>query len=572
MIGTLLGNRYELIEKIGEGGMSVVYKAKCHLLDRFVAVKVLKEEFNNDKEFVEKFKKEATAVASLSHTNIVNIYDVGSENGVNYIVMEYVDGKTLKEVIKENIRLSPTVTIDTATQIASALECAHKNNLIHRDIKPHNILITKDGVAKVADFGIAKGSSSVTITNSNHVIGSAHYFSPEQAKGGFVDCKSDIYSLGIVMYEMVTGKVPFDADSPVTVAIKHVQEPPIPPKQIINDIPDGLNKLILKAIEKEPILRYQSAKEMLFDLNRIKENSNAEIKVNNVDNDFTRVMEPINVNSNSDTKMANYNNTNDNSDNDGDDDRKENGLSKVKKISIIAALILIVIGIGIFAGKLAAGSSNSNSGGKTVQVPDIIGKTSKEAEAALKSVGLKYTVAGTEASDKSKDTVVRSNHKTGDYVEKGTHIRVYLSSGSETDKASDVKGQPESTAIDKIKADGYVVGGPNYEFSDSVPKGYVIDQDPPADTPLQKGSTITITVSRGPKVTSVSVPDLSGKTVDQARTILESKGLKLQANPVHDKATIENDGQIFYQDQDAGSNVPQNSTITVNYYKFDEGA
>jgi serine/threonine protein kinase len=295
MIGTLLGNRYELLEQIGEGGMAIVYKAKCHLLDRYVAVKVLKEEFNNDEDFVEKFKNEATAAASLSHTNIVNIYDVGSENNINYIVMEYVNGKTLKRIIKENVRLSYSKTINIAIQIASALECAHKNNLIHRDIKPHNILVTEEGIAKVADFGIAKVANSMTITNSSQIIGSAHYFSPEQAKGGFVDCKTDIYSLGIVMYEMVTGKVPYDADSAVSVAIKHIQEPAVPPKQIIWDIPESLNRLILKAIEKEPIKRYQSAKEMLNDLNRIKQNSNSEIKLSSMEDDFTKVMAPVNI-------------------------------------------------------------------------------------------------------------------------------------------------------------------------------------------------------------------------------------------------------------------------------------
>ncbi|EET86940.1 serine/threonine protein kinase [Clostridium carboxidivorans P7] len=270
MIGTMLGNRYELLEKIGEGGMALVYKAKCHLLNRYVAVKILKEQYSDDKEFVEKFKREATAVASLSDNNIVNIYDVGTQGDINYIVMEYVNGKTLKQIIREQGKIPTAKTANLAIQIARALDCAHRNNIIHRDIKPQNILVTNEGVVKVTDFGIAKASNSVTITNSSKVMGSAHYFSPEQARGSFVDCRTDIYSLGIVIYEMCTGRVPYDADSPVSVALKHIQEPVIPPKQLNENIPDNLNKLILKAVEKEPIKRYQTIKDMLTDLRKNK--------------------------------------------------------------------------------------------------------------------------------------------------------------------------------------------------------------------------------------------------------------------------------------------------------------
>ena len=272
MTGTILGNRYELLQKIGEGGMAEVYKAKCHLLNRFVAVKVLKSQYSDDIEFVNKFKQEASSAASLSHNNIVGIYDIGSENNINYIVMEYIDGKTLKQIINENGSLGFNASIDIAIQIAKALECAHNNNIIHRDVKPHNILVTRDGNIKVTDFGIAKATSSVTITNSDKIIGSAHYISPEQAKGRFVDCKTDIYSLGIILYEMVTGKVPYDGESPVSVALKHVQEELVPPIKVNPNIPESLNKLILKAVEKEPYKRYQSAHDMIIDLNKVKQN------------------------------------------------------------------------------------------------------------------------------------------------------------------------------------------------------------------------------------------------------------------------------------------------------------
>ena len=295
MIGTILGSRYELLEKIGEGGMAIVYKAKCHLLNRYVAVKILKEEFSNNIDFMEKFKKEAASAASLSSNNIVNIYDVGQERDINYIVMEYIKGKTLKQIILQNGSMNNNQVIDYGMQIAKALECAHKNNIIHRDIKPHNILVTEDGTVKVTDFGIAKASSSVTITNTSTVMGSAHYFSPEQAKASFVDCRTDIYSFGIVLYEMVTGRVPYDAESPVSVALKHIQEPVVPPKEINDNIPENLNKLILKAIEKEPIKRYQTANEMLLDLQRIQNNSSYTIATNSMENEYTRVMAPVNV-------------------------------------------------------------------------------------------------------------------------------------------------------------------------------------------------------------------------------------------------------------------------------------
>ena len=241
MIGTLLLNRYELLEKIGEGGMGIVYKAKCHLLNRFVAVKILKAELSNDEDFVARFKREATSIARLSHPNIVNVHDVGTENNINFIVMEYINGKTLKQVIKENGRLSSQKTLDIVLQVAKALECAHKNNIIHRDIKPDNIMITKDNMVKVMDFGIAKVDDSRTVTNSNKVMGTVHYFSPEQAKGNVVDCRTDIYSLGIVMYEMVTGQVPYNAESSISIAMMHIQEPVIPPKEIITDIPENIN-------------------------------------------------------------------------------------------------------------------------------------------------------------------------------------------------------------------------------------------------------------------------------------------------------------------------------------------
>ena len=264
--GKLLGNRYEIIEKIGSGGMATVYKAKCLVLKRYVAVKVLRDEFTTDEEFIKRFNVEAQAVASLTHPNIVSVYDVGHEGDLYYIVMELVKGKTLKEIIVEEGVLGWKWSVKIAMQIASALETAHRNNIIHRDIKPHNIIITEDGVAKVTDFGIAKAVSNSTITAFGTTIGSVHYFSPEHARGGFTDARSDLYSLGVVMYEMVTGRVPFDSDTPVSVALKHMQEEPIEPIKIKPDLPQSVNDIIMKAMRKEANERYQSATEMIKDL------------------------------------------------------------------------------------------------------------------------------------------------------------------------------------------------------------------------------------------------------------------------------------------------------------------
>lgn len=264
--GRVIGNRYEILEKIGSGGMATVYKAKCRVLNRFVAVKILRDEYTTDIEFIKRFNSEAQAAASLTHPNIVSIYDVGNEGNVYYIVMELVQGKTLKEIIIEDGLLPWKWSVNVAIQIASALDIAHKNNIVHRDIKPHNIIITEEGVAKVTDFGIAKAVSNSTITAFGITIGSVHYFSPEHARGGYTDAKSDLYSLGVVMYEMVTGRVPFDADTPVSVALKHMQEPAIEPIRIEPNLPVSVNNIIMKALEKDVNIRYASAMDMVKDL------------------------------------------------------------------------------------------------------------------------------------------------------------------------------------------------------------------------------------------------------------------------------------------------------------------
>ena len=521
MVGKLLLNRYELLEKIGEGGMGIVYKAKCHLLNRFVAVKILKAELNNDEEFVARFKREGISVAKLSHPNIVNVHDVGTENNINFIVMEYINGKTLKQLIKENTRISADKALDISLQIAKALECAHKNNIIHRDIKPDNILITEDNVVKVMDFGIAKVSDAQTITNSDKVIGTAHYFSPEQAKGNFVDGRTDIYSLGIVMYEMVTGKVPYNADSAITIAMMHIQEPVIPPKEVILDLPQNINQAILKAVEKEPINRFQTATEMVDILDSIKKdpyfnlNNRADdgtklmdrvVIVPNATDEFTTVMNPVNVPEEPIIK----------------NDKKllwgNNGPSKSKRIMIVVASIFLVLVIGVLGKGISKSTGNSTPNATTkvsdgkIAVPSFTGKT-------------------------------------------------------------------QEVATKMITDNGFLLGNVSNEFSDSTAKGLVISQTPKENTSYEKAGKIDLIISQGKKIVQVKVPQLNGETINEAETILTGLKLKLgEARAVEieqedskgkkskGKKSNDSKGKIFKQDIEVGTLVDIGTEINVSYY------
>ncbi|MHB8033673.1 serine/threonine protein kinase [Clostridium botulinum] len=577
MIGTKLGNRYELLEKVGEGGMATVYKAKCHYLNRFVAIKILKEQFCSDKEFVEKFKREATSVASLSDNNIVNIYDVGSENNIHYIVMEYVDGKTLKELIVEKGKIDPKETVRISKQIASALVCAHRNNIIHRDIKPHNILVTKEGIVKVTDFGIAKASNSATITNSSKVMGSAHYFSPEQAKGSFVDSRTDIYSLGIVMYEMLVGKVPFDGESPVSVAVKHIQNEVVAPKEIDDKIPESLNSLVLKCLEKNPVKRYQTIKNLEEDLARIENNENILNGSSNIsENDVTRVMDTAVINDKI-KEMAQNNEYEDDDEEYEDDDeeyedeedeiedkkkRSNKGKTNKKLILGIAMAVLFLV-----VGSVSAYLAFNKSGGKKVEVPNVVGLTKEEAQKVLSEKKLKLVVAQKVKNEKKEGTIIESYPKSGEKVAENSEVRVSISSGNVV-VVPNLKGMELEAAKKAIQDLKLKVGNVKYEFNDNVAAGKVISQTPDIDAELKEGEEISLVISNGPEIKYSTVPNLIGKSIDGAQNALANAGLSMGGSKAIITEDQSLDGQVASQSIGAGQSIKQGSSVSISYYKY----
>jgi serine/threonine protein kinase len=562
MIGRVLGNRYELIEKLGEGGMATVYKARCQILNRFVSVKILKKEYSSDAEFLKKFRREATAVASLSDNNIVNVYDVGADGDINYIVMEYVEGKSLKEILNERGKLSTDQALAVGIQIGKALEHAHKNNIVHRDIKPHNVLVTNDGVVKVTDFGIAKSSDSVTITNSSKVLGSAHYFSPEQAKGNVVDNRTDIYSLGIVLYELVTGRVPFDAESPVSVALKHIQEPVVPPIQLNENIPDAMNKLILKAIEKEPFRRYQNVSDMVADMKAIQQNKDLRIVANDFEQDETRVLDVNEVNSKlsqktPETPIAPVEKRVSKPNKKMDKNRK--------KIIMVAILVLLAV-VGAVSGYFAFNKFVANN--VEVAVPSIIGLQQDEAKKLVEDSKLKFVVVSTDKSTEAEGTVIKCYPESGTKVKKDSDVRVSISGGASTSSIPAVTNI-ELTAAKKLITDaGFTVGTITYEASSALQKDYVISQSPEPGSTNSTEKTVDLVVSSGTEVKYTTVPDLHGKTVVEASAILANAALKLGSK---DTATTDNvalKDTIKSQSIDPGQKVTEGTAISVTYYVY----
>ena len=535
MSNKLLLGRYEIIEKIGEGGMAVVYKAKDRLLNRYVAIKILRPEFVKDEQFVENFRKESQAAAGLSHPNIVNVYDVGKEGNIHFIVMELIDGKPLSQVIDEKGRLDYKEAISIARQVASALSLAHKNQIIHRDVKPHNILITSTGTAKLADFGIARAVSKASIAEgSEKIMGSVHYFSPEQARGAYVDERSDIYSLGIVLYEMLTGKVPFDGDNPISIALMHINDPMPSVSSQVPGIPPQLEKVIEKATDKYQSNRYKTADEMIEDLDnidfitKVMGSSIFESQLEKKDEDISDAIKEA-----EDVKKR-------------EDEKKP--VNKTKLFIIIASVIIVIAGI-IGAGAMLGWFSGDND---EVEVPDFKGMTLEEAQIEAEKYGLKVEEGDQVYSpDQEEGKITSQTPGKGAKVSKGKVITVNISLGKKDGVVPNIVGMDYKEAKAYLKDFGFELGMV-VKVKSTKPENTVITQSVEAGSTADKGTVIDVEVSDGKVKEMKEVPYLIGKDVDTAKSEIIAAGFKV--------------GNIYYEESDE---YPKN-TITSQQYKSGE--
>lgn len=544
MIGKILGNRYEILEKVGGGGMAFVYKAKCRLLHRYVAVKILRPEFTSDEDFINKFEKESQAAASLSHPNIVNIYDVGTDDDIYYIVMEYVKGKTLKQYIKENKFLKNSEVIKFSKQIALALKHAHNNHIVHRDIKPHNILITDDGRVKVADFGIARAITSSTITNTGNVIGSVHYFSPEQARGGYVDEKSDIYSLGVTMYEMVTGKLPFSGDAPITVALKHLKEEVIPPSLINESISKGLENIILKSMQKDKSKRYNSALSLYNDLDKALKDPTDNIVNLEEDESPTRVIPPIdNIDAIQDKPIR----------------RKKATSRTTLFIGIASALvfsIILVIGIfyNVFKEKFIV---------KELEVPNVSNISYNEAVGRLKDKGFINIEKKSEqfSNEVARGYIVGQSPEAGEIVKETFTVGLVVSKGPKKTSVPNLVHEELAEAKLKLENANLELGKTRYKYDD-LPIGIIIDQYPKAGDTVKENSKVDLVVSEGREIKTVYMPNLKGKSIDEARQSVKVLGLIIKGVDSKYDDEIPKD-IVISQSIAPGTEIKENSVFSL---------
>ena len=601
--GMIIGERYEIVGKIGTGGMADVYKGKDHKLNRYVAIKVLKPEFREDTKFIKKFQTEAQSAAGLTHPNIVNVFDVGNDEGVYYIVMELIEGITLKDYISKKGKLSIKEATSIAIQVSMGLEAAHSHGIVHRDVKPQNIIISTDGKVKVTDFGIARAASSNTI--SSNVMGSVHYSSPEQVRGGYSDEKSDNYSLGITLYEMVTGVVPFDGDTTVAIAIKHLQEEMIPPSTYTPELPFSLERIIEKCTQKSVDRRYRNMSEVIADLKHslidpqgdfvklasltngaqtviISDSELKKIKDNNVVSGPSEAETVQSIRTRDEFEDDPY----DESFDDGYDDDEGHGIhSGLEKAMSIGAwvlgaviLCLLILVIGRAAGIFSFGSSGDDAG-KTqveqdkrdedaaedlVEVPDLVGKTEEEAQEILSKLGLGRKKSGEEVSDQAKGLISSQDPAAGQQVEKNTTIYYNLSKGEESLTVPDVTNRTQEDA-EQILADMGFTVNVTKDYTDNydtyVEAGYVISTDPEAGTSANSGDQITILVSRGENWgDSISVPDVVGMTESEAKLALAKFSSVTVVSEQNSNVT---QGEVFEQSLEAYSYVSPDEPITI---------
>lgn len=591
--GMFLADRYEIIEQIGTGGMADVYKAKCHKLNRYVAIKVMKSEFSQDKTFVSKFWAEAQSAAGLTNPNVVNVYDVGVENGIYYIVMELVEGVTLKKYIEKRGKLPYKEAVSIAIQVANGMDAAHKHNIVHRDIKPQNIIISKEGKVKVTDFGIAKVASTATI-NTSASMGSVHYISPEQARGGYSDERSDIYSLGITLFEMLTGTVPFDGDTAVSVAVQHIQDTIPAPSQLVEGIPVSVDKIVLKCTQKKTDRRYQSAYDLIVDLKK---------SLVMPEDDFVKLapMYDTSVNDNyaqtdsddedideqeeddgllGEDTFADIDDNIDEEEDDNDiDDESNDKLELIMKcIGIGIAVIILIITIFVVVKLIGSGKSSSNNNSQAsnqvttavsgnskasdmVTVPDVVGMTKDDAISALNKVGLGYKAVTQSSDTVAENSVINQGNVGGSKVEKNSQIVLTISSGRETKNVTvpNVKCKTEEEAKELIENVNLVVSV-DYVYSSTVEAGKVVKYSPSGT--VTEGTTVTIEVSRGKQVTKATVPNVIGMTESLANQSIEAAGLKVSVK--YETSSKASYGTVTSQTPySGGDTVESGTTITI---------
>ena len=594
-IGTMIGNRYEVVEKVGTGGMADVYRAMDHRLNRYVAVKILKNEYSEDNKFVTKFRQEAQAVACLSHPNVVAVYDVGEEQGMHFIVMEFVEGITLKSYIEKKGKLSVREAVGIGIQIASGLEAAHNSHIIHRDIKPQNILISRDGTAKVTDFGIAKAASSNTITAS--AMGSVHYISPEQARGGFSDEKSDVYSLGVTMYEMLSGTLPFTGESAVAVALAHIQEEAVPLTAMDATIPKGISDIVAKCMQKKADFRYPTSADLIADLKMFLQDPEGEYGVVKplYENTDTIFIKPTDVNR---IKAASQTTTGDSGMTAAEPEDKKAGEEdsgevdpKLEKALIGGSIVVaIIIGIVIIyvIGKVfgfwggASGSTEAtptpevtssaasatatpeaSDSAQKVTVENVAGMTTEEAKTALSQKGLSNVKVSEQQSDTvSAGKVISTDPEAGTEVEKDAEITLIVSSGTSTVQVPSVASMTVSKAKSTLAAEGFNAVEGSKVYSDTVKAGLVAYSNPKGGAQASKGATITLYISKGPKRTTTTVPDLMGMTKAQAKEALTAKKLVLGSVSTAYSDNVSKN-RVCVQSKAEGTEVKTGSTVDI---------
>ena len=637
-IGMMIGDRYEILEKIGTGGMSDVYKAKDHKLNRFIAVKVLKQEFSENANFVSKFRIEAQAAAGLMHPNIVNVYDVGEEDGIYYIVMELVEGITLKKYIEKKARLSVKEAVSIAIQVSMGIEAAHNNHIIHRDIKPQNIMISKEGKVKVTDFGIAKAATSNTITSN--VMGSVHYTSPEQARGGYSDERSDIYSLGITIFEMLTGRVPFNGETTVAIAIKHIQEDLPSPRDFVPEIPVSVEQIVFKCCQKSPDRRYQSMGELITDLKRslmtpdenfvkqanadeeastrmisdkdysqIKKQSGASIeeamhlrKEEEVRRNVQKKQQPSGQKKKQqpsgkkqvkrkpkpqpqppkkEREDVYHSRRKYEPDEDyeideelEEDDEEEETTSGMERLTTILAIVAAVIigciilflagrAIGLFHTGGQDSEEEVTEEKKQVEMIDVVGKNIDDVKVALLNINLTPEIQYEENTQYAQGIVIKASANVGEMVDEGTNIVLTVSAGSEGIEVPKVVGLSEAEAVSNLEQKGFQVSKTS-AADQYIQKGNVISQSPEGGSKAFSGATVTICISTGIENAKISVPDVMGKSEDEAMSILVEAGLQLGSVTEVTNNNTDYLGLVCYQSYSAGTYVDAGTRVDIH--------